>query len=587
VKKTLENTIFSLTSYPARINTVHITIQSLLDQTVRAEKLILWLCNEDFHEKEGSLPEDLLSLTTRGLTIDWCEDLKSYKKLIPALIKYPSKIIITFDDDILYNKEIAETLYNCHMKYPDDIITHRVSRMFFSEENELDLFPRPMYYDQDSVTLTYYASLKKPSFFNKLSSGIGTLYPLGSLHKDILNKSKYTSLAPTNDDLWFWLQGVRNKTKVRVPERHFPVFQDIPGSQNTALNYINNLGGDLFSRQLKNIMTAYPEIKEILQSGNSENLEIIDTIINNSRHPLISIVCFTHNHKPFIRRCLDGIIDQRIKVPLEIIIIDNASTDGTVDILREYEKKYPRKIKVVYQGKKQNSRYAPIISLHILSIILGKYIAFCEGNNYWIDLHKLQKQFVFMERHPDFSLASSGFSEDNNGIITNKIIKCDDRDGFEYNNIDNRGYSHLQTSTILCRKRCLESIVKNCSKYKYWDTIHQNYFLLMAGPGRYFSENFTVHNITADNTSKNISDKGEIVYSYRVFRELCKKTKDKEISKLYFRYLRLLLDNRLYRNKIEKTRILIEKHTKDRQSVNIAIKKMIKMIVTKFSLSKD
>lgn len=582
----LKNTIFSLTSYPARITSIHAVIQSLLGQTVRAENLILWLSRKDFPNKGEDLPESLLAFTTKGLTIEWCDDIKSYTKLIPALKKYPQKVIITFDDDNIYDKKTAELLYNCHIKHPNDIIAHRITRMFFNERNELELFPIPMYYDENFSALNYFYSLKEPSFFNKPSGTNGVLYPPKCLHKNVLDEKKAMLLAPTNDDLWFWLQAVHNKTRISVPERHFPVFQGIPGTQDIALTKTNNQN-NFFLQHAKNIITAYPEIKEILQSENSKNLEIIDTIINNSRYPLISIVCFTYNHKSFIRRCLDGIINQKIKVSFEIIIIDSASTDGTMDIIREYEKKYSRKIKTVYQDKKQKPRHIPIVPMHIFSIIQGKFIAFCVGNDYWPDPYKLQKQFIFMERHPDFSLASSGFSEDNYGIITNKIIKCDDRDGFEYNNIDNRGYSHLQTSTILCRKSCLESIVKNCSKFKYWDTIHQNYFLLMAGPGRYFSENFTVHNVTADNTSKNISDKGEIVYYYRVFRELCKKTKDKEISKLYFRYLRLLLDNRLYRNKIEKTRILIEKHTKDRQSVNIAIKKIIKMIVTKFSLSKD
>jgi glycosyltransferase involved in cell wall biosynthesis len=579
----LENTIISLTSYPARINTVHLAVQTLLAQTVKTEKLILWLSQEDFLNKDDDLPKELLALKTKGLTIEWCDDLKSYKKLIPALVKYPQKIIITFDDDLLYNKEAVETLYNCHIKYPGAIIAHTVGRWFFNEEDELDQFPLSMYYDRNSTKLNFYDSLKKPSFFNKITGCGGVLYPPGSLHSDVLDANKCMSFAPTNDDIPFWLQAVRNGTKIAVPEKHFPKIRDIPGTQETSLNYINNLAGNTFPQYVKNVMDAYPEIKEILQSESDNNLEIIDEIVNNSRYPLISIVCFTHNHISFIGPCLDGLINQKIKVPLEIIIIDDASTDGTIDIIREYEKELPEKIKIFYQKKKKKSRYAPIIPIQVFSLIQGKYIAFCEGNDCWTDPYKLKKQFAFMERFSDFSLVSSGFSENNAGIITDKIIRCGSENNFDYYNIDIRGYSHLQISTLFCRKNDLENIIKKHSNFKYWDNIQQCYFLLKDGPGRYFSENFVMHNIIPDSLVKSISDKKMILDRYHVFRELYKKTKDIEISKIYFRHLRLLLENRLYKDKMEKTRLLIEKHTKDTKKIVRAIKKTIMKLRVVFS----
>jgi glycosyltransferase involved in cell wall biosynthesis len=579
LEKTLKNTIISLTSYPERINTAHLAVQSLLDQTVKTEKLILWLSQEDFPNKADDLPKGLLALTAKGLTIEWCDNLKSYKKLIPALIKYPQKIIITFDDDLLYNKETVEILYNCHIKYPGVIIAHTVGRMFFNEENELDKFPPSMYYDRNSVELNYFGLLKKPSFFNKLTGCGGVLYPPGSLHIDVLNANKCMSLAPTNDDIPFWLQAVRNRTKIMVPEKHFPEIQNIPGTQEVSLNYINNLAENTLPQCVKNIMDAYPEIKEIMQSENDDNLEIINEIVNNSKLPLISIVCFSHNHVLFIGHCLDSLINQKIKVSLEIIIIDDASTDGTADIIKSYKKKYPGKIKIFYQKAKQNSRYAPIIPTQVFPMIQGKYIAFCEGNDYWTDPYKLKKQFTFMERFPDFSLVSSGFSENSDGIIIDKTIICSGKNIFDYYNIDIRGYSHLQISTLFCKKSDLENITKKYSHFKYWDNIHQCYFLLKIGPGRYFSENFVVHNIIPDNIEKNISGKNKILYQYRVFKELYRKTKDVEISKLYFRYLRLLLDNRLYKNKMEKTKLLFEKHTKSTKTVMAAIKKLTKKFV--------
>jgi glycosyltransferase involved in cell wall biosynthesis len=579
--KILKNTILSLTSYPARINTVYMTIQSLLAQTATGEKIVLWLSQDDFYEKENALPKELLDFTAIGLTIEWCDNLKSYKKLIPALRKYPDKIIITFDDDIIYNKETVEYLYDCHIEHPHDIIAHRISRMFFNEENELDQFPRPMYYDGNSATLNYCSSLKEPSFFNKLTGCGGVLYPPGCLHSDVLDKDTCMSLAPTNDDIWFWLQGVRNKTKVRVPERHLPEFQEIHGTQDVALNNINNLAADRFSQQLKNIMTAYSEIKEILQSENDENLEIISKIIGNSKRPLISIVCFTHNHSFFIRQCLIGIINQKIKVSFEILVIDDDSTDGTADIIRDYEEKFPKTIKTHYQKGRRNSSYMPLIPPYLFPVIQGKYVAFCEGSDYWTDPYKLKKQFTFMERFPDFSLTSSGFSENSDGIITDKIIMCGKENGFDYHSIDVRGCSHLQISTLFCRKSVLENISKKRLNFKYWNNIHQCYFLLIAGSGRYFSENFVVHNVIDDCVLPKNQVKERILDQYHVFKELYKKTKDTEISKLYFHYLRLLLDNRLYSNKAGKMTLLFEKYTKDTDAMAAAIKKAGAMFLRK------
>jgi hypothetical protein len=185
-----------------------------------------------------------------------------------------------------------------------------------------------------------------------------------------------------------------------------------------------------------------------------------------------------------------------------------------------------------------------------------------------------------MERFPDFSLASSGFSENNNGI-SDKIIRCGNESGFDYHNIDIRGCSHLQISTLFCRKSVLEKINKKRLNFKYWNNIHQCYFLLLAGSGRYFSENFVVHNAMGECALSENQDKERIHDQYHTFKELYKKTKDTEISKLYFHYLGLLLDNRLYRNKAEKMTLIFEKYTKDTDAMAAAIKKAGAMLLRK------
>ena len=110
-----EKVIVSLTSYDLRINDVKYAIYSLLNQNFPPDKLILWLDEDSFPQREENLPHDLLELRDFGLTIDWCENLRSYKKLIPALEKYPDDIIITADDDIFYRPNWLQILYDEHL----------------------------------------------------------------------------------------------------------------------------------------------------------------------------------------------------------------------------------------------------------------------------------------------------------------------------------------------------------------------------------------------------------------------------------------------------------------------------------------
>lgn len=110
-----EKVIVSLTSYDLRINDVKYAIYSLLNQNFPPDKLILWLDEDSFPQREENLPRDLLELRDFGLTIDWCENLCSYKKLIPALEKYPDDIIVTADDDIFYRPNWLQILYDEHL----------------------------------------------------------------------------------------------------------------------------------------------------------------------------------------------------------------------------------------------------------------------------------------------------------------------------------------------------------------------------------------------------------------------------------------------------------------------------------------
>ncbi len=114
----------------------------------------------------------------------------------------------------------------------------------------------------------------------------------------------------------------------------------------------------------------------------------------------VSIICTTYNHEKYIRKCLDGFVMQK-DVTFEIIIHDDASTDNTANIIREYEKKYPALFKPIYQTENQHSKRVKFITQYMVPLISGRYVAFCEGDDYWTDPHKLKKQFDALENHPD------------------------------------------------------------------------------------------------------------------------------------------------------------------------------------------
>lgn len=119
--------------------------------------------------------------------------------------------------------------------------------------------------------------------------------------------------------------------------------------------------------------------------------------------PLVSICCITYNHAPYIRQCLDSFLMQETDFAYEILIHDDASTDGTQDIIKEYELKYPEIIKPIYQTVNQYSQGIKISPTYNWPRAKGKYIASCEGDDYWTDPFKLNKQVKILESDPSLS----------------------------------------------------------------------------------------------------------------------------------------------------------------------------------------
>lgn len=125
---------------------------------------------------------------------------------------------------------------------------------------------------------------------------------------------------------------------------------------------------------------------------------------------LVTVKVLVYNQAPYLRQCLDGIISQKTNFRFEVIIHDDCSSDGSIDIIREYVKKYPNIIKPIFEIENQYSKVGfSGIDKIMDAYINGKYIAFCEGDDYWTDMLKLQKQVDFLESHDDYGLVYTQF----------------------------------------------------------------------------------------------------------------------------------------------------------------------------------
>lgn len=240
--------IVSLTSFPTRIKAVSQAIETILDQTWMPDRVTLWLADSQFPRREAELPHELLALRSCGLEIFWTKDIKSYKKLVPALKAFPHEVIVTADDDLLYPRDWLEVLARAYLKDPRSIQACRAHEISFLDEN----------------TLAPYASWEKeigpraPSFNNFLTGVGGVLFPPKALHSDVLDESAFTALCPRGDDIWFWAMAARNGTKINVPVKSFPL-RHIKGTQEVSL-WRDNVDGGENDRALTRVLKAYPEI---------------------------------------------------------------------------------------------------------------------------------------------------------------------------------------------------------------------------------------------------------------------------------------------------------------------------------------
>lgn len=242
--------IVSLTSFPARIGYVHLAIKSLLLQTYRPDRIILWLADNQFPDRK--LPEELYELQKCGLEIRYCEyDLFGHKKYYQSLIEQKeNEIVVTYDDDIIYPPNSLKMLIKQHEKFPQSIICNRAQAYIKSADGEV-INPGKW------KTITS-EGVRSPSFKLCPSTGGGCLYPYNALYHDAIDKDRIIKYALKGDDLWIMFMALQQGTSFVKTRKYHKTFTVVRESQSEQLA-ISNIIEDGYMKIFEELKKHYPE----------------------------------------------------------------------------------------------------------------------------------------------------------------------------------------------------------------------------------------------------------------------------------------------------------------------------------------
>lgn len=191
----------------------------------------------------------------------------------------------------------------------------------------------------------------------------------------------------------------------------------------------------------------------------------------NNPAPLVSISCITYNHENFIRVAIEGFLMQETTFPVEILIHDDASTDRTAEIIQEYQQKYPHLIFPIYQTENQHSKGVKISATYQFPRARGKYIALCEGDDYWLDCLKLQKQVEFLEQNQNYTacFTNAVFADEFKNVFATYVTFLEEGEVNPEDIIRLGGYIY-PTCTLVFRKQVSEDLRSNIVKSLSGDT---------------------------------------------------------------------------------------------------------------------
>ena len=233
--------IVSLTSYEERFKDLPKALYSLINQSIKPDRIILWL-NEELKDTT-SLPYEITQFVKNGLEIRFVKDIGPYTKAIYAFKEFKDSVIVTADDDIYYPKDWLKKLYLSYVAYSDDIQVHRAHRVDLEKPYE-----------------KWEKHVKEESarFDNFLTGVGGVLYPPNCFSNEVLREDIFIKNAPKADDIWFWIMALVHNRKIRVVDNHIKSLISVSLWGQLFKNNLykdNKNGGNDF--QLENLMKLY------------------------------------------------------------------------------------------------------------------------------------------------------------------------------------------------------------------------------------------------------------------------------------------------------------------------------------------
>ena len=234
--------IVSLTSFPPRYVNLHLCLLSLLKQTVRPDKIIVWLYKEEF-----SLTNEMKELEKYGIeykSVD--ENLKPHKKYFYAMKEFPNDLIITIDDDVIYPENCIETLITTHKKFPDSVCANRVNKI--TKKINGDIFEYKYWINNFNKSV-------KPSHKLIATGCSGVLYPPHSISKEFLNTEKIKKYCLNADDIWLKFAELKNDIKVVWTGTNFILPYEIEESQKISLaaSNVNQNKNDFYIKECEKL----------------------------------------------------------------------------------------------------------------------------------------------------------------------------------------------------------------------------------------------------------------------------------------------------------------------------------------------
>lgn len=244
-KYTQTEVIVSLTSFPARMKTIPLVLETLYRQSIKADRIILWLADNQYPDK-NAVKKQLRRYVEIGLEIRYCDDLRSHKKYYYSMMENPESIIVTCDDDIIYSEYMLERLLSTAQEYPDMIVCERAHEITFNDGKVAD-------YDNWKYRAR---GVRGPSLLLCPTGCAGCLYPPKSVSSHVFDVEQIQQICFFADDIWLKCMSFMVGTKVVLTRINNPEIFDTEGTNKSGLAKLN-VEQNLNDKQFQEVSNYY------------------------------------------------------------------------------------------------------------------------------------------------------------------------------------------------------------------------------------------------------------------------------------------------------------------------------------------